>query len=68
MRRVNYVSLLCFLISLQNVFAAEETTEDIDEDFLEILGSFETENEDDDWHEVFWSTMDEEFEQAINDE
>ena len=34
-----------------------EVEAELDEEFLEILGSFEA--EEDDWYDFFWSTIDE---------
>lgn len=36
---------------------AETNSEELDEDFLEALGSFEA--EEDEWYDIFWSTIEE---------
>ena len=58
MLRPNHVLALCFVIFFQPAWAETiEGTEELDEEFLEILGSFEA--EEDDWYDFFLSTMDE---------
>lgn len=58
MLRLNCGLVLCSLIFNQNVWAeTENDSDELDEEFLEILGSFES--EEDDWYDFFWSTIDE---------
>ncbi len=58
MLRLNYVLVLCVIYIFQSVWAETvDDTEELDEEFLEMLGSFEAEEED--WYDFFWSTLDE---------
>lgn len=58
MLRHSYVLALCIVYIFQSAWAETvDNAEELDEDFLEMLGSFEA--EDDDWYDFFWSTIDE---------
>ena len=65
MLRLNYGLALCFVFLFQPSWA-EEDAEELDEEFLEMLGSFEA--EEDDWYDFFWSTIDETEQQKQNEE
>ena len=59
MLRRNDVLFLCFFTLIQSSWAESTTSdEELDEEFLETLGSFDVDDED--WYEVFWSTIEEE--------
>ena len=62
-----YVAGFCLIVFVQHSFAETvETNEDeIDEEFIEILGSIEEEN--DDWFELFLSTIDEGEEEQLSE-
>ena len=56
MSRHNYILMVCFIFSSSPNLAETNYDEDgIDEEFLEVLGSFEA--EDDEWYEMFWETI-----------
>ena len=57
MLRLRCVSLFLLIFFVQPIWAEENDEEELDEEFLEILGSFEA--EEDDWYDFFWSTIDE---------
>lgn len=58
MLRPNHVLAICFVFFIQSSWAeTNDVDEELDEEFLEILGSFEA--EEDDWYDFFWSTIDE---------
>ena len=58
MLRLRCVLLLLIVFFAQSIWAETyEDEEELDEEFLEILGSFEA--EEDDWYDFFWSTIDE---------
>jgi len=58
MLRHSYVLVVCFIFNSPPSSAeANNDADDIDEEFLEILGSFEV--EDDEWYDIFWSTIEE---------
>ena len=57
MLRHSYV-LVCLIISSQQGLAeGNNDIENVDEEFLEVLGSFEA--EDGEWYDLFWSTIEE---------
>ncbi len=62
MRQVNYAFIL--FLFFKSIASAEplcsEThanCEELDEEFLDVLGSFEA--EDDEWYDIFWSAIEE---------
>ncbi len=58
MLRYSYVLVVCLIISSQQGLAEENNDiENVDEEFLEVLGSFEA--EDGEWYDLFWSTIEE---------
>jgi len=58
MLRHSYVLVVCLIISSQQGLAEENNDiENVDEEFLEVLGSFEAENGE--WYDLFWSTIEE---------
>ena len=58
MLRHSYVLTVCLIINSPSIMAdANNDADDIDEEFLEILGSFEA--GEDEWYDIFWSTIDE---------
>ena len=59
MLQVKYVAWFCLIFIFQNCFAetVEENDEEIDKEFLEILGTIEEES--DDWFELFLLAIDE---------
>ncbi len=69
MLQVNYVLAICLFIIFQFTHAQEvdDYDKELDEEFLEILGSFETEQ--DEWYDLFWSMVEEaEHEDSVNAE
>ncbi len=63
-------SSLCLILMLQHVYAeTDETSEsiddDVDEEFLEVLGSIEA--DEDEWFDIFLSTIDEADEKYVTD-
>lgn len=62
-----WVTGICLIVIVQNSFAETiDTNEDeLDEEFLEILGSIEEEH--DDWFEFFLSTIDEVEEEQLSE-
>lgn len=66
MLRPSYVLALCFVFYVQsNLAETIEVDEELDEEFLEILGSFEA--EEDDWYDFFWSTVEETEQESTTD-
>ena len=58
MLRHSYVLVVCLIISSQQGLAeGNNDIENVDEDFLEVLGSFEA--EDGEWYDLFWLTIEE---------
>lgn len=57
MLRPSHVLVLCFFYVQPSWSETMEVEAELDEEFLEILGSFEA--EEDDWYDFFWSTIDE---------
>ena len=53
MLRPSYALAVCFIFnSSPNLAETNNDENEIDEEFLEVLGSFET--EDDEWYDIFW--------------
>ncbi len=64
--RASYVLALCFFFYVQSGWSETMDVEaELDEEFLEILGSFEA--EEDDWYDFFWSTIDETQQESTTD-
>lgn len=58
MSRHSYVLVVCFIFnSSPNLAESNYDEDDIDEEFLEVLGSFEA--KDDEWYDIFWPTIEE---------
>lgn len=63
MLRHNYVLVLYFILLTQLCWAESTTNdEELDEEFLETLGSFNVDEED--WFEIFWTTIEDEAQDA----
>ena len=63
MLRHNYVLVLYFILLTQLCWAESTTNdEELDEEFLETLGSFNVDEED--WFEIFWTTIEDEAQEA----
>lgn len=59
MLRHSYVFVLCLITFIQICWAESTISdEELDEEFLEILGSFEADEED--WYDIFWLTIEDE--------
>ena len=71
MSLVKYANGMCLILLLQQTFAATEeisgdvTADELDEEFLEFIGSVEA--EEDEWFELFLSTIDEADEENITE-
>ncbi len=66
MLRPSHVLALWFFFYIQSSWSESMDVEvELDEEFLEILGSFEA--EEDDWYDFFWSTIDETQQESTTD-
>ena len=58
MLRLNEVLIISMILFTHSIWAeSSDDSEELDEEFLELLGSFEA--EEDDWYDFFWSTVEE---------